>query len=68
MKMNQVENRISGSESEDQAATAGYSAWTPTAQVDFSKTLNRHIKRDPQVDDLTMIHFGFSAANNLLVA
>lgn len=65
MKMTQIENRINGSESENNAG--GYSAWVPTAQVDFSLTLNHH-RRDPKNDDLTMIHFGFSAANDLLVA
>lgn len=65
MKMNQIENKMNGSESDNQAA--GYSAWMPTPQVDFSLTLNHH-RRDPKNDDLTMIHFGFSAAIDLLVA
>jgi len=62
---NQIELRMDKNEADQ--GLAGYSAWLPTAQVDFSMTLNHH-RRDPKSDDLTMVNFGFCAANELLVA
>ena len=63
MKFDQMEKKFNENEDE-----SGNNAMFISSQAGVSVSLVSLAKRDPKIDDLTMITCGFASANDLLAA